>query len=342
MNGPAPAPLDAVCFDGRSARARPVQVRLDGDELVAAGEDTLRWPLADVRWPERTRHGQRVMQLPGGARLQFPDAAAFDAWAAAQGRRDGWVVRLQRSWRGVAVALVLLLAAGAALLQWGVPAAAGVAVAALPRSVDRSVGESTRELLERQWLQPSRLPAARQQQLRADFGALLARSGLDTGLPYRIDFRNGGRTLGPNALALPDGGIVVTDQLVELLADRPEVLLGVLAHEWGHLRHRHGMHGVVQASLLGALVSLWLGDFSSLLAAAPVLLVQMGYSRDFERQADEVSAAMLRAGGVSPAVMVEFFRRVRAQDAGAAPPIAIASHPDDAERVRFFEEAARH
>ena len=40
------------------------------------------------------------------------------------------------------------------------------------------------------------------------------------------------------ALALPGGIIVVTDDMVNLAANDPE-LLAVLAHEMGHLRGRH-------------------------------------------------------------------------------------------------------
>ncbi|OYU72188.1 MAG: hypothetical protein CFE45_40815, partial [Burkholderiales bacterium PBB5] len=44
-----------------------------------------------------------------------------------------------------------------------------------------------------------------------------------------------------NALALPGGTLIVTDAMVRLLADRPDVLVGVFGHELGHLQHRHGM-----------------------------------------------------------------------------------------------------
>jgi predicted Zn-dependent protease len=86
----------------------------------------------------------------------------------------------------------------------------------------------------------------------------------------------------------------------------------------------------------------------------PVLLAQAGYSRDAEREADAVAARLLRASGRSPAVMVVLFERLQQRNAEPAeggasaprgarirPPIALASHPHDEERVRFFREAAR-
>jgi predicted Zn-dependent protease len=137
----------------------------------------------------------------------------------------------------------------------------------------------------------------------------------------------------------------MTDALVTLLADQPDVVVGVLAHEWGHVHHRHGMRMLVQAGLVAALAGLVVGDFSSLLATAPALLAQQGYSRDFERQADTVARQVLHGAGLKPALMVTLFDRLdtalgptgkKARDGLLG--IGLASHPSDDERRRFFTE----
>jgi Zn-dependent protease with chaperone function len=338
--------VEALLFDGRSARPRPVTLRIEGAELVADAEQSQqRWPLAQVRWPERTRHGQRVIELADGRRLQCPQPAAFDAWAAAHGRRDGLVVRLQQSWRAVLLALLASVLVLAAALHWGVPLAARGVLALLPPTVDQTVGERAWQSLQDDWFKPSRIAPERQAALRQAFGQALAQAhppAAGRAPPaWRLEFRAGDAALGPNALALPGGIIVVTDALVELLADRPDALLGVLGHEWGHVRQRHGMQGLLQASLVAGLAALVVGDFSSLLAAAPALLAQQSYARGFEREADAESVRLLRAAGHSPAAMVVFFQRIAALPGRQAAPVALASHPADAERLRYFEDAAR-
>jgi predicted Zn-dependent protease len=123
------------------------------------------------------------------------------------------------------------------------------------------------------------------------------------------------------------------------------------------------MRLLLQVGALGVIASAVLGDFSSLLAAAPALLGQAAYSREAEREADAESARVLKSAGISPAVMVTFFERLAAADrpsgggtvaGGASAPapssdrpreasalgIAIASHPADAERIAFFRAAA--
>lgn len=332
-------------FDGRSARAKRVRLRVSGDRLHLHGESLVRSvSLSAVQWPERTSHGARIAHLADGGSLHARDAAAWDAWAAAIGRRDPLVVRAQQSWGALAVALGLLLALLAAGYLWGLPGAARLVVQGIPPSMDAALGESAYRTLSPRLLQPSALPPAEQQRLRAAFDAALGRAYPGGAPAHRVLFHRS--RIGPNAFALPGGTIVMTDELVERVGGDAEVIVGVLAHELGHVEQRHGMRLMVQAGLLAAAGSLAFGDFSGWLAGAPVLLGQAGYSRDAEREADQAAIRVLRAAGLSPLAMVRFFEAL-AQEAGGEEKdesglaIAFSSHPADAERIRAFRDAAR-
>ena len=334
-----PEPLGAEYFDGRSARAHAVALRRDGDALAIEGDGVdLRVPLAQLRWPERTRHGVRVTELPGGASLQCADAAAWDAFARGCGHGDGAVVRAQQSWRAVLASLLALVVLLAGLYVWGIPAAAGAALAVVPARVDAAVGEVALRSIDDEWMKPSALDAARQQRIRTAFAQVLAAQPPGSVPEHRLEFRRS--RLGPNAFALPGGTMVMTDELVELVDGDTAVLAGVLAHELGHVRHRDGMRLLIQASAVGVLASVVVGDFSSLLTAVPVVLGQSAYSRDAERRADAEAVRLLRDAGLSPAVMASFFEKIAKQQGEHRLGIAIASHPADAERIRFFREAA--
>lgn len=332
--------LAADWFDGHSARARPVEVWVDGGTLHFGEHGA---PLRSVTWPERQRHGQRQILLAGGGLLSFADAAAFDDWARASGRGDSAVVQWQQSWRLALLSLVLLVAGLAAAWRWGLPWAVDTAVDALPRSAERAIGEHVLNGLDGDWLKPSQLGAARQQAWRERWAAAVGQartSGVLT-VPERfeIHFRDGGKALGPNAFALPGGDIVITDALLELLADEPDAVMTVLGHELGHVQHRHGLRLMLRAGAISIVASVIVGDFSTLLAAAPAVLASNAYSRDNEREADAYARALARAGGVDPSRMAVFFERIAKQHAGVddnAMAIAISSHPADAERVKFF------
>ena len=346
MDSTPPDAVDAEYFDGSSGRARPVRLSIAAGHLLLQGDGIAnQWPLAHVQWPERTRHGKRVAHLRDRGSLQARDATAWDRWLAASGVRESRVVQAQQSWRATAAAALGLLVLAAAGYVWGLPLVAHAAVAFTPLSVDRSIGDSAWASIEPRWLGASALPPARQQALQDAFARAVERAHAPHRRPvYELHFRSGqqGR-LGPNAFALPGGRIVVTDELVQLLADRDDVVIGVLAHELGHVHHRHGMRSLVQVTLLGTATSLAFGDFSNILAAAPVLLGQLAYSRDFEREADQHAVQVLRASEISPEVMVTLFERLAQQRPSVRDShvgIAFASHPADAERIRLFRDAA--
>lgn len=310
------ATLSADYFDGQHAQAVPVELRIhDGTLHLSGTEIDLRIPVRAIRWPERTRHGARIAQLPEGAALHARVPAEWDHWVREHGIQDGWVVHVQQSWRLVAASTAVLVALCIAGYLWGLPLAGRAIIAVTPESVDQRVGELAMSAVEDQWLRPSKIPLAEQQRLRALFLRAQAQHHLAQepgveNLPIQIHFRRS--RIGPNAFALPDGSIVFTDELITLLKGHDEALIGVFGHELGHVRHRHTMRQLVQSGLLAAAASVALGDFSQWLAATPALLGHMAYSRDFEREADTASIDLMRANGIRPSVMVTFFEEIAA------------------------------
>lgn len=363
------ATLAASYFDGTSARARPVTLQIEGGELLVNGEGIhRRVALRKVQWPERTRHGTRVAHFTEGGSVQCADAAAWDDWSRASGRRDSLVVTMQQSWRWVVASAVALVVLFGVIQQWGLPVAARAVVAVTPLSVDSSLGDASLTVIDEHLMRPSKLPAAEQARLREAFAKAVSAMPPGSVPDWQLVFRRS--RIGPNAFALPGGTLVMTDEMVELVGRDDKVITAVLAHELGHVRNRHGVRMLIQATALGGLAAMVVGDFSTVLAGVPVLLGQASYSRDAEREADQEAVRILKSAGISPAVMVTMFEKVAAQRSEAATSgkaakpgepgkpveaspsgdkdpgqeswlgIAFASHPADAERIRYFTEAA--
>ncbi len=347
--------LAASYFDGTHATEHAVALRLQGGDLQISGESLERTvPAAALQWPPTGEKGMRVMHFSHGGSVHCADGAAWDAWCKASGRSGSLVERMQASWPWVLACAAALIGLLIGMQQWGIPLLAEVIVDSVPATVESAIGESALEGADRLVLGPSQMPARDQQRLRAAFARLLAAQPAGSVPSWRLEFRQS--RIGPNAFALPGGVMIMTDELVALLASDDAVIMGVLAHEFGHVRHRHGLRMLVQATVLSGMAALIFGDFSNLFAAAPAVLGNSSYSRRAERQADQESARMLDAAGISPLVMVRLFERLaswrsNARDPGAARPddeppadwvgIGIASHPSDAERIRFFTDAAR-
>jgi Zn-dependent protease with chaperone function len=198
----------------------------------------------------------------------------------------------------------------------------------VPGTVLQKMGDSTLETLDRFMLKPSKLDSARQQELSDAYARL--RTPTDAQLNYRIVFRSSPE-MGANAFALPDGNIVMLDELVNLTQDDNEII-AVLAHERGHIERRHAMRMVLQSSVVGLVLAWYVGDVSALLATAPAIIMQAKYSRDMEREADMYAEKTLAANGLSPCLLATILDKLEASHLAAMkereklPPADTAKH----------------
>ena len=340
--------IGGLWFDGRSPAGRPCQLRWDGSRLQLLLEGELpgpRFERSQLQWPERTRHGRRQIVILGGGVIDLPDAAAWDRWAQQQGLREALAVRWAASWRWTFGSVLLLALTFFAGWRWGIPAAADAAVSLLPVSWEARIGQHALDEVDKRWLAPSELPAVQQQALQQAVTHMVRAAYPAEQQPrYRLHLRKGTSAVGPNAFTLPGGDIVVTDELVYLLAKEdgpvPAAVLGVVAHELGHVQRQHGMRMLFKAGAVALFTGLWIGDYSSVLATVPAWLAQADYSRDAEREADQEALRVMRAAGIDPRVMVRFFaalKKANPQRDEDTIVFGLSSHPADSERVRFFQ-----
>ncbi|MEZ5651381.1 MAG: M48 family metallopeptidase [Burkholderiaceae bacterium] len=332
----------AEWFDGRHARGRPVRVAIENDSLsITSLDDGTRFAidLTGVRWPPVDRHGSRILTLPDGSSLHCAQPGAWRRLAEQAGVQTPWTERWRSHALGGVLAIALLVAVAVVGYRWGIPWVADLALRAVPASVDDEVGRVSLASLDGAMIGPSQLPQSVRDDLEARFQAMIAASKLP-GQAVTLLFR--ASAIGPNAFALPGGYIIVTDELVALADGDPDMILGVLAHEYGHVIGRHGMRLLLQSALLGTIVGLATGDVGGLITGAPLLMTQLAYSRANEFEADQVSIDMLLASGRSPAAMAEMMTRLAAEAGGDDDGfgVLLSSHPASAERIRRFREAA--
>lgn len=321
MNSPR---LPAHWFDGRSTRARPAVVYLErtaqGTQLTLQalddGHETLRIAPRQIGWPERwsrQRAAPRlVVDLGAHGSLQIDDPAAWQTALAQVGHRATLAERMQTRWP---VLLAVLLLAGAAVwafYRWGTPWAATQLTRYVPLRWEQQISEQALTQIDGSMTQPSRLAPARQAELRAGFARLatLVGPGLQRYPGYRppltLEFRSG---MAANAFALPGGTIVMTDAMVERAGALPgtgdAALLGVLAHEIGHVQHRHTTRMLVEQGVLNVGLGLALGDVSSVVSFGASLLTGLAYRRDHENESDCYAVAMMSQAGLPTAPMAD-------------------------------------
>jgi len=317
-------------YDGRTSRAHRVQLTVQDGTALLEGEAERAVPLDALRVSERSRHAARKVTFPDGATFEPDDQHAFNSLLEQTGHQDSSVVRAHGSWRSVFGSLAAIVVVLALAYFFLLPLLADRVAQALPASAERQLGQGVLEFLDRRALAPSALPLQRQQRIAAAFAGLHAPH--DGAPPYRLLFRKS--RIGPNAFALPSGDIVLTDELVQLLPDDGAVM-GVLAHELGHLHRRHMTRRLIQGSAVAAAGTLLFGDVNAVLSGLPALALDLHYSREAETEADDYAAEMLEDNGLSLSSLEAVFKVLGQLDKSSV--AYLSSHPlseDRAARIR--------
>ena len=334
-------------FDGKNSTRIRVELCLTDSSLQVRGEELrLDVPLAALRLSDAIGSVSRSIYFQDGSKCEIRN----DAFATAlqkklgKGRLFGWVHRFESSLKLATIALLLTVIAVWGFIRFGIPVLAGWAAETIPPAVEVRMGKESMAVLDRSLFEESGLPEWRQQQVRDLFAGILV--GLEQDQrDYRLEFRESG-ALGANALALPGGTVVVTDGLMELL-DRDEQLIAVLAHEIGHIQHRHVLRKILQDSGAGLLIAVLTGDLtsaSSIAAALPTMLVDAKFSRDMEREADDVAIAYLRQQEIPLQYFADILQGLQEsrggeQDSGTAVLEYLSSHPATRERIERLRAA---
>lgn len=323
-------------FDGRSARGHAVQLSIADDHLHwASPTATGAMPLAQLRWDPAVGQTHAFIHMADGGMFRVHDRALAKHWPQAHGvRLERWARVLEGRMRYALGALLITAGLVFAGLRWGVPAAASVLVKVIPAPVEQTIGAQTLQVLDSTWLSASDLSATRQQALVQQLHALCQRTPCP---PHQILFRKGGR-IGANAMALPSGVVLVTDELVAL-AKHDEEIMAVLAHELGHVQAQHGLRMALQSlgsSVILVAITGDLGNVSDMVAGLPALLLNNGYSRQMEREADDFAHLWLQSTCISPQRLADLLARL---DQHPSETGLLDSHPGTAERIRQFSHA---
>lgn len=121
-----------------------------------------------------------------------------------------------------------------------------------------------------------------------------------------------------NAFAASGGLIFITRGLLRCCKNE-DAVAAVLAHEIGHIQAKHGLQAIKQSRVTSALTTLALegaktmggqdlatltSTFEGSISDITTTMIQNGYSRSFERQADMAALTILQRVGYSPGALV--------------------------------------
>ncbi len=117
-------------------------------------------------------------------------------------------------------------------------------------------------------------------------------------------------------------------------AKSPEEVAGVLAHEMGHVIHRHSTQSMVRQMGLTVIFDFLMGGGGSIGAELGSLVLALSYSREAELQADGTGIEILQEAGLRPVGLSAFFKRLQSEAGDVTGPFQILStHPSFAARL---------
>ncbi len=340
----------ASYYDGVTARAQTVAIDVTDDGVAISDADGTvlsRWPAGRVILAELPRGGEPVrLGLDGTtARLVVDDPGVVETLRpmAPQLYR-----RVRLSWSGlariaawagaavVAVAFIILVV---------VPSLSRQMAAVTPDAVRQRIGAATLRQLPRLLpIDRSGPPHMRQAYCGYDRGrdalqAMLVRLTADMAL--RVVVVN---TEVVNAFALPGDMVVLTQGLIDNASSAEEVA-GVIAHEMGHVAHDHPIESMYRTATVSVLAGLVTGDAAGgiLITGLGQWVLNTGYSRAAEREADQYALERLYAAGIDSSGLERFFARLmeeRDKDAGPFSRM-LSTHPPTRERLEAVRRADR-
>lgn len=347
--------IDGIWRPAGTARALPCRMEID-DEARAVSPDGLvlaRAPLASAEISSRIGSVARRIAFPDGSEFETADNDGVDRLLKAAGvHRTGFVSGLEAFRPRLMLFVALTVVFCVAIYRYAVPALVEVAVLATPPAFTKVLSQSVFLSLDKSVLGESSLPQTRRDALARQFGQLAALTprgarGTDDEPAYTLNFRDGG-AIGPNAFALPDGTIILTDQLVEMAGEDDEMVMGVLAHEIGHVDHEHSLRQLYRAAGTAGLIMLIGGDIGS--ATEDILtqgagLMALSHSRTAERDADHYSVELMHKAGKDPTAVARFFELLRSRFGDSGGNDFFSTHPSTPERItetrRYAEEVKK-
>ena len=157
-----------------------------------------------------------------------------------------------------------------------------------------------------------------------------------------------------NAFAAPGGFIFITRGMLKC-AKHEGALAAVLAHEIGHVQEKHGLQSIQKSRITSALTDLALkgvqykaGEASFILSSSLAIfegsindivttMVTNGYSRAFEKEADQAAVTILRRVGYDPNSLVEMLQAMETLLKPDGKDFA-KTHPSPESRMAELEE----
>ena len=300
-----------------SAAQNTAALYLEGNQFKLETEDgnVLTGFIKELTVSDRLGNVERKITFQNGSIFATSDNDAIDHQFKEHVKASSFLHNLESRLSWAAVALLVTIAFSISFFRWGVPWISEQIAHALPQKTNVLIAANTLEFLDKYIFEETTLEPEEMESIREHFNSNLVPLDDENELiEYALHFRDwsDGEYGVPNALALPSGDIVLTDEFVRLCETQDE-MDSVLLHEMGHVIHRHSLEMVIQATFVTVAIMLITGDNNGIAdmgIGLGSLLVSTHYSRNHETEADHYAFKKMLKAGIDPKAFSTILTRI--------------------------------
>ena len=335
--------FQATYYDGIHPVGELVTIQVTTDGNVSIFGENIKYSCSwsDIEINAQLGKTVRALMLPNGAKCESFAHEEINALPRNDRSSKYFQVLhlLESRWRYVILASLAVISFTWGMVVYGIPGLAKGVAHTLPISIDEKVSVEALKLLDDRFFKPSKLKEEEKQRLKKKFKIMVenTKDPHNFVLLFRWSFR-------ANAFALPSGHIVITDKLIEK-AEYDEEVLAVLAHEIGHVVHKHGLRKALQSSIAALFLTAITGDISmgsGFAAALPVLLLETSYSRKFEQEADQYAFEYMQLQGIDTIHFANILKKISGDESEEESILNyLSTHPVTTKRTQRFIQGSQ-
>lgn len=301
---------------GSAAHIRAV-LYLDGEQYRLEPEGNIPLPgkIKDIHVSDRLANVERKLTFHDGSVFATQDNDTVDHYLKSSLKANSILHHLESRLSWAAIALIVTIAFSISFFRWGVPWISKQIAHALPQKTNVLIAANTLEFLDKYIFEETTLEPEEMEVIREHFSSnLVPLDDENKSIEFKLHFRDwsDGDVGVPNALALPSGDIVLTDEFIRLCETQDE-MDSVLLHEMGHVIHRHSLEMVIEATFVTVAIMLITGDNNGIAdmgIGLGSLLVSTHYSRNHETEADHYAFKQMLKAGIDPKAFSTILTRI--------------------------------
>lgn len=326
-----------------SSTQQSVELSINNNQYLIKTNDTILFSgdISNVEISSRIGNIQRKITFENNRVFTTKENDLIDLYFLKPLKKKSLIHKLESNLILILISLIFTTLVGFSFLKWGIPYSSEKLAFLLPPDLNTEISKTTFETMDKHIFSPTKLSKDKKQKILESYTKnVLPFIEEDSSSNIKINFRDWkiGKKAIANAIALPDGNIILTDEFINISKNNEEIN-SVVFHEVGHIIKRHSLQKIIEGTFLSFFIMYISGDatmFSDLGVGISSLLIDTHYSRDHELDADKYALDKMLKSKINPNHLSNILYRIsNNEDEKESILNYFSSHPTNKERTNL-------